>query len=552
MVPKIKIKSATIVDNQTNPIEFLELLLNNRQIKNKDVDIFLNPVHPKELKNQDFSVSTSNLDKAVKRIKDAVLKNENILIYGDYDADGITATAILWQSLTKIGAKVLPFVPDREKDGYGIKAKSVYNFQSEKKTDFNLIITVDNGIVAHSEIDKLNRKNIDVIITDHHLPLTEPPNAIAIVHSTKISGSAISWLLASKFDDNADIGLAALGTVTDCMPLVDINRNLVVHGLLNLRLNPNPGLKKLMEINSLKQDLLSAFDLGFVLGPRINAVGRMSNPTDALRLLCSSNAIQASKYAQISNEHNQNRQLLQQNGIDTAQKLVLDNKDKLIFVKDESFQPGIIGLIAGRLTEKYYLPSIVIGVTPEISKGSCRSIKELNIIDALRQCSNLLVDVGGHSEAAGFSIETKKISKFKKTITQIINEKLKTLKLQPILNVDAEMKLSAVNTKNYKVIKKLEPFGFDNQEPIFIFKNLSVIQKRLIGANSDHLKLKLGDSYGRTQPTEAIAFKKGDLDSQIKIGSQVNIVARLDINVWNGVKTPQLIIKEILFDNLSN
>lgn len=552
MVPKIKIKSATIVDNQTNPIEFLELLLNNRQIKNKDVDIFLNPVHPKELRNQDFSVSAEELNNAVERIKNAIQNKENILIYGDYDADGITATAILWQSLKKIGAKVLPFVPDREQDGYGIKAKSVFNFQKEKKIDFNLIITVDNGIVAHSEIDKLNRKNIDVIITDHHLPLTEPPNAIAIVHSTKISGSAISWLLASKFDANADIGLAALGTVTDCMPLVNINRSLVVHGLLNLRLNPNPGLKKLMEINSLKQDLLSAFDLGFVLGPRINAVGRMSNPTDALRLLCSSNAIQASKYAQISNEHNQNRQLLQQKGIDTAQKLVLDNKDKLIFVKDESFQPGIIGLIAGRLTEKYYLPSIVIGVTPKISKGSCRSIKELNIIDALRQCSDLLVDVGGHSEAAGFSIETKKISKFKKVITQIINEKLKTLKLQPILDVDAEMKLSAVNTKNYKVIKKLEPFGFDNQEPIFIFKNLSVIQKRLIGANSDHLKLKLGDSYGRPQPIEAIAFKKGNLNSQIKIGSQVDIVARLDINVWNGVETPQLIIKEILFDNLSN
>lgn len=557
---KIILKSNHILDKNTTQQEFLTILLKNRNLKKEDLGEFLNPTNPTSLSAKDFGVSQIQLNKAIKRIKYAIDNKENILIYGDYDVDGITSTAILWQSLTKIGGQVLPFVPDREHDGYGVKAASFLKFQEEKNTKFSLLITVDNGIVANKELQKIIDKNVDVIIVDHHLPSDNLPKANAIIHSTKVSGSALSWLLAFQFDSKADVGLAALGTVADCLPLIGINRNIVVHGLQSLQQNPSPGIKKLIEISDSSKNtpgrVLTTYDLGFVLGPRINAVGRLSNPTDALRLLCSQNAIQAGKYAQILDGFNQDRQTLQQDSIDLAEKKFVGKDvacnvsigNKLIFIADSSFHPGIIGLIAGRLTEKYYLPSIIISIGPEVSKGSCRSIKELNIINILRQFSDLFIELGGHSGAAGFTIKTENIKKFQTKITNFINKKLKNIALQPSIIVEVEMKLSAATLKNHKCIKKLEPFGIDNQEPLFLFKNINVVQKRLIGNNNAHLKLKLDDpdtAKHENIPADAIAFKKGELDSQIKTGDKIDIIARLDSNTWQGTTTPQLVIKEI-------
>jgi single-stranded-DNA-specific exonuclease len=536
------------IDKNTSESKILNLLLKNRHINSKNIAEFFKPTFPYKLPLSNFGLNQKKIDKAITIINLAIKDKKNILIYGDYDVDGITATAILWQVLYQKGAKVLPFVPDREIDGYGIKAKSFFKVQQEKNIKFDLLITVDNGIVAGKELQLILESGIQIIIIDHHIADIPLPKQINTIHSTLTSGSVLSWLIASQIDKSADLGLAALGAVADCVPLNTVNRNIVFHGLQSLRLNPNFGIKKLIQISGSKQDSLSTYDLGFILGPRINAVGRLSNPTDALRLLCSQTSQQASKLVEILDDYNRERQTIQQESLSLAEKQVKTN-NKILFVADESFHPGVIGLIAGRLTEKYYLPSIIISLDEKVSKGSCRSIKELNIIEILREFSDLFIDLGGHAGAAGFSIKTKNIPRLKKKIIDYVNKKLENCELKPEKIIDAEMKLNAVTIKNCRLVKKLEPFGVGNIEPIFLFKQVRVVEKRLLGKNQDHLKLKVDDpitSQKENVSVDCIAFRKGDLDSRINVGDLIDFNANLNLNVWNGYTSPQLIIKDIL------
>ena len=538
--PKIIIKNSNVVDKNISTADLISLLLKNRKIS--PTSDFLSPQFPE--KPKDIHLAT-----AVKLIKQSISNNDNILIYGDYDVDGITSTAILWQSLYQAKAHVTPFIPDRQLDGYGFKAKSFLRFQKSSGQKFSLLITVDNGIVAHLEIAKIKKLDLKIIILDHHLPQNSLPVADSIIHSTKVAACALAWYLAKEFDKNADLGLVALGTVADCLPLVGQNRNLVVHGLKSLRLNPSSGIKKLIEISGLKPDSITAYDLGFTLGPRINAVGRLSNPTDALRLLCSQTPAQAQKYAQVLDNYNQDRQILQRESQILAE-LQVDLKNKLLFISDSFFHPGVIGLIAGRLTERYYLPTIAISIDNGTAKGSCRSIPNLNIIETLRELDpKLFIDLGGHAGAAGFSILTKNIKSLKTALTKLINKKLQNVDLTPTIEIDAAMKLSAVNLKNIKAISELEPFGLGNPHPLFLFNNVRVVSKRVLGSTGDHLKLKLDDPSTpkiENLPADAIAFKKGQLDSQIKLDDVVDIIAELSANTWQETTTPQLIVKEII------
>lgn len=528
MQAKLELKSDVTITRETSAESILKLLLKNRQIT--DSQSFLSPPFPAT------KLKTKKIFKLIKSFLDS---QKNILIYGDYDVDGLTSTAILWQALYPLSQKVFPFIPHREIDGYGFKSSSFFRIQAEKNITFDLLITVDNGIVADSEFAKIKAKNpnIKIIVIDHHFPSGELKFADALFHSTTTSASALGWFLAKEFNKSADLGLAALGVIADCQPLLEINRSFAVHGLAELKLNPSPGLKKLMEISGVKLDQLSVYDLGFLLGPRLNAIGRLSNPTDALRLLCSRNSLEAGKYAKILNDFNQERQTLQKESIDIADKNI-DTKNMVIFVADE-FNPGIIGLIAGRLTEKYSLPSIIIANNGDIAKGSCRSIPDVNIIEVLRKFSELFVDLGGHPGAAGFSIIEKNIPKLQKKLINYFSIKLKSYSAQKSIAVDAKMDIGAINLKNIKIIKSLEPFGIGNAQPFFLFENLIIESKKILGKNQDHLKLKLSG-------IDAIAFKKGDMDQDLDLGETVSVVASLDLNLWNGHIFPQLIVKEII------
>ncbi|MFA5024982.1 MAG: DHHA1 domain-containing protein [Candidatus Shapirobacteria bacterium] len=528
MQVKLNLLSNMTITRETPSELLLSLLLKNRQII--EIDSFLKPPFP-ELK--------LNSIKAVNLINKFINTQKNILIYGDYDVDGLTSTAILWQSLYPLNNKIIPFIPHREIDGYGFKASSFFRIQTEKNIEFDLLITVDNGIVADAEFAKIKAKNpnIKILVIDHHIANGKLKNVDALYHSVDTSASALAYFIVKNFSKNADLSLAALGVVADCQPLVGVNRSIVVHGLTELRLNPSPGLKKLLEISSAKIDQLSAYDLGFLLGPRLNAVGRLSDPTDALRLLCSRNSLEADKYAKILNSFNQQRQDLQKESIDNADKNI-DIKNKIIFVADD-YNPGIIGLIAGRLTEKYSLPSVIIAKNSEVAKGSCRSIPEVNIIEVLRKFSKLFVDLGGHPGAAGFSILDKNIPELQKKLFNYFSTHLLKYSAQKSIIVDAKMDISAINLKNIKLIKSLEPFGIGNSQPLFVFENLVIESKKLLGQTQSHLKLKVSG-------VDAIAFKKSELEPDLKIGDSISIVAYLDGNTWNGHIFPQLIVKEIL------
>jgi len=290
MQVKLNILSEITITRETPSEMLLDLLLKNRQIS--DPHTFLKPPFP------EFKL---DIKKSVKLIKKYIDAQKNILIYGDYDVDGLTSTAILWQSLYPLNKNTIPFIPHRENDGYGFKASSFFRLEKVKNIIFDLLITVDNGIVADKEFAKIKAKNpnIKILVIDHHIALGKLKHADVLFHSINTSASALAWFLSKNFSKTADLSLAALGVVADCQPLLDINRSLVVHGLQQLKINPSPGLKKLMEISGVKIDQLSVYDLGFLLGPRLNAVGRLSDPTDALRLLCSRNSLEAGKYAQV-------------------------------------------------------------------------------------------------------------------------------------------------------------------------------------------------------------------------------------------------------------
>lgn len=524
----LNLLSSETISGQTPPKTLLKLLLKNRQII--DPENFLKPPFPE---------SKLSSKKVVKLINKYIEKQKNILIYGDYDVDGLTSTALLWQSLYPLNKNVMPFIPHREKDGYGFKASSFFRLQKEKNINFDLLITVDNGIVADVEFAKIKAKNPDtkIVVIDHHLASGKIKNADALFHSVDTSASALAWFIAKSFFKTADLSLAALGVVADCQPLSGLNRSIVVHGLQELKLNPSPGLKKLMEISGVKINTLSVYDLGFLLGPRLNAAGRLSDPTDALRLLCSQSSLQASKYARVLNDFNEQRQFLQKESIDLADKNI-NLKNKVIFIAD-SFNPGIIGLIAGRLTEKYNLPSIIIAKNGDVAKGSCRSIQEVNIIEVLRKFSKLFVDLGGHPGAAGFSIIDKNIPKLQKKLFTYFSTHLLNYSTQKSITLDAKMELSAINLNNIKLIKSLEPFGLGNPVPLFLFENLKIDSKKIIGQTQSHLKLKVSG-------VDAIAFKKADLDKDLKIGDSINLVASLEANTWNGHTFPQLVVKEII------
>ncbi|MBU3935423.1 single-stranded-DNA-specific exonuclease RecJ [Patescibacteria group bacterium] len=548
--PKINLLSSKTIDGHFSPDQILAILLKNRQIKSSLFSSFLTPPHPDQLTFTDFSLSKLQLKKAVNTIKKSIKDQQNILIYGDYDADGITSTAILWQSLHSLGAKVSPFIPHRDKDGYGLNFSSFTRLQKQKKIKYDLVITVDNGISAGSDIKKINKTGTKVIIVDHHLAPPLPPPALALLHSSLTSASVLAWFLAKQLVPSPDLGLAALGLVADCQPLLSLNRYFVYHGLASLRQHPSPGISAMLSLAKISPSDLSAYHLGFILGPQINAIGRLDDPLDALRLLCAISLSQARPLAQKLASFNFDRQSLQKEAINLALSFPPHPSDRLIFQARTQFHPGLIGLVAGHLTQTYFLPSVIISRQKNISKGSCRSIPQLNIIDTLRRFSSLFIDLGGHSAAAGFTLKTKNIPLLRQKLKTYLQKKLAKVDLFPVITVEASAKLSALKIQNIKAITRLAPFGIGNSTPLFYFPGLRLVSFRQVGSDLSHLKLTLDDpDTAKTEKisasVDAIAFKKGHLASTLKTGSLVDLVASLDLNTWANRSIPQLMVKEI-------
>ncbi len=508
--------------------DIIDILLKNRKITDKKE--FLNPKFP------EFKLSST---KAIIRIKKAIKNSEPIIVYGDYDADGICGTAIIWEALHGLGAKVMPFIPSREKEGYGLSVEGI------KDLDARLIITVDNGIVAHEVVDYANKKGIDVIILDHHEKPKKLPKAYAIVHTTKLCASGIAYFFARemlKQVQHDTIELAAIATVTDMMPLVGINRSIVKFGLESLNKTKRVGLKSIFETAGIEK--VGVYEIGFMVGPRLNASGRIESALTALRLLCTHNKERAKELAQSLNSTNEDRQTMtSEMTLHAKGQTKIDGK--IIVTVHDSYHQGVIGLIAGKLVEQYYLPAIVIAKGETVSKASARSISGFNIIEAIRKSDNLLINAGGHPMAAGFSIETSNITKFKLQILEYANKMITDEMLEKKLKIDMSLDLKQINMDLYNQISKLEPYGNGNPEPVFSAEAI-VDSIRTVGTDGKHLKftchpeLVSGSSFG------AIAFNQGELFLKIRTGDKISFAYSLALDTYNGGNKLQLKIKDII------
>ena len=548
--------------------EIVKILLKNRGLTNKkEIDRFLNP-RLSGVTAKSVGINKNQLEKTIKRINKAIKKKEEVIVFGDYDVDGISGAAILWETLTEAGAKALPYIPHRLDEGYGLSKIGIDNLLL-KNPKIKLIITVDNGIVASEAVEYANKKGIDIIITDHHVPSKNLPNAHAIFHTTKLCGAGVAWLLSqeilnSKFEilnksqitnhesqTNQHLELVALATVADLVPLTEANRTLVKFGIEDLRKTKRLGLLALIKEAGIDKDLIDIFEIGHVIAPRLNAMGRLEYAMDSLRLLCTKDLKRAEALTEKLGSTNKRRQELTISAFEHA-RLKITNLPagkaglksqipKLLFIAHESYQQGVIGLVAGRLVEEFYRPSIVLSIGEKYSKASARSIPGFNIIEFIRGASDLLVDAGGHPMAAGFTVETSKIAVLEKKFEELAVKLLDTEKLKRILNIDLEVLLSYINFEFYKKLQKLAPFGIGNPTPVFLSKNLTVEDMRLVGNDGLHLKLRV-QKDGKY--FDAIGFGLGDRANEIRIGDKIDLVYTIDEDRWNGNSRIQLKIKD--------
>jgi single-stranded-DNA-specific exonuclease len=537
--------------------EIAGVLLGNRGIKTpKQKKEFLNPISPDKIKIKDLGVSSTSLKKAVKRIQKAKKNKESVIVYGDYDADGITATAIMWETLHSLGLDVLPHIPDRFEEGYGINALSVENLKS-KTPNLKLIVTVDNGIVAHEGIKKAKELGIDVIITDHHQRGKTSPGSLATIYTDKISGSGVAWIFArelcklfhlSLISSRSKLELAAIGTIADQMPLVGFNRSIVKFGLADLARTKRPGLLALFRQSGLTGGKpvgqIGTYEVNYVIAPRINAMGRLKNGIDSLRLLCTTKKDKADGLSRILGRTNLERQKIVDDVVVLARSSVSDQK--VIVVAGENYHEGVIGLAAGKLVEEFYRPAIVFSKKEGISKASARSISGFNIIEAIRLLPDFLIEGGGHPMAAGFSIETSKIETFAKEINKVADKLLTAGILEKKLKIDCKINFDQIDYNLYDSLKQFEPFGLGNPAPTFMTEDVEVLDARTVGRESKHLKLRLKQNG---YIFDSILFGGGEIYSKLTRNTKIDIVYLVEENAWNGNKSLQLKIKDVRVEN---
>lgn len=450
---------------------------------------FFNPPHPQNLAPEQTALDSDQLKLAKEIINQAIASDQKILIFGDYDCDGITSTALLWEVLYRLGAKATPFVPQRA-DGYGISVETLQKIWD--KEQYDLVITVDNGIVAHPAIEWLKERQVKVIISDHHQPSDTTPPANAIVHSTNFAGVGVVWYLALALAPefaNDYLDLVALGTVADQIPVVGPNRSMVVHGLQALRQAERPSLQILAQISGSNLEQAVVSTIGFQLAPRINATGRLGDPMDALRALLDRNSTTLTKRWQAINDLNQQRQNATAEALEQSTAgIVTKPADNLVICRGE-FEEGIIGLIAGKLAEQYQKPAIVLSSTDELYKASCRSPASVDITKLLRSLpTELFISLGGHAQAAGFSLPSLNWEDFVKLSVEAAS-KLDTDLFTPQIEVLGTLDWSLINLSTIQTLRKFAPFGNANEPPLFVIDNFVVDQIKPVGKTASHAQI---------------------------------------------------------------
>ena len=535
-------KQWVVLDNGKKS-DLRKILLKNRKVKNEQA--FLHP-HLHELPK--IGKQFPQIEIAVERIQKAIKNNELVYIYGDFDVDGITGTAILWETLDLLGAKVMPYGPHRETEGYGLHNEALEKFSKEGA---KVVISVDCGITAVDQAKLAKKLGIDLIITDHHELPEKLPKPYALLHTTDLAGSGVAFrlaeaLLESANSDNEEqyfknLELATIGTVADMVPLVKSNRIIVKNGLPLLSKSNRLGLKSLYEEASLPKNIGTG-QIGFVIAPRLNAMGRMEHALDSLRLLLTRKESRARDLAIKLSSINEQRQQATADAVNHAKKRVEKEYSgaKILIVEHDGYQQGVVGLVAGKLVEQYYRPSLVISVNRDLSKGSARSIANFHITNALGAGKKYLEAYGGHPMAAGFSIKSENIDKFREKMVKHAEKELSEKDLIPTLKIDTRLGHNGINNGTMEVVREFEPFGIGNPEPTFLTENLEVLDARTVGSEGKHLKLVLRGEEQLTLDAIWFSYKKEKPEK----GSLIDVVHNLDENVWQGQKRLQLKIKD--------
>jgi len=504
---------------------------------------------------------------AVERVVQALQRGEQITVYGDYDVDGTDGTAMVWSFLKSIGGKAAYIIPDRMKDGYGLSHAGV---DRAREMGTTLIVSVDCGITAVEQIAYARSIGIDTIICDHHEPGTVLPDAVAVLDTLKptcsypfkslcgcgvaykfVQALASSDYIAGKLGDQADRRLSqylqyvTLATTADIVPLGGENRTLVKLGLDLINFDPLPGIRALVETSGFRRDKISAGQIVFVLAPRINAVGRLGDAGRAVQLLTAESYERALELARVMEDENSQRRKIDEETFTQAQRIVeelLDaDNDSAIILHQESWHPGVIGIVASRLVERYYRPTILMTTVDGVAKGSARSVSGFNIYEALRRCEDKIIQFGGHKYAAGLTVEVDRVDEFREAFKQVANELLTEELRTPEIRIDAELQLADLTPKFVRVLSQFAPFGPDNMRPVFAVRDVEVMgQPRIVGRN--HLRFKVRNNG---YVVDAIGFNLGDLMPRVRQGARVDLAFSLDEGEFAGETVLQLKVRDI-------
>ena len=542
------------ISNKYKINKLLAQILVNREITEEEaVRKFLKP-----MRNDFYNpYEMPDMEIAVKRILQAIEKKEKIIIYGDYDVDGITSVTVLKSFLEERGIKVDEYIPNRLEEGYGLNKKAVEEIANKK---YKLMITVDCGISAVEEVKYANELGIETIITDHHEPGNELPQALAVVDAKRkdnkypfrnLAGVGVVFKLIQAIGQKLGLeekeylkylDIVCVGTISDIVPLVDENRVIVKLGLKLVEQTKNLGLRAILQASGYNK--IDSNTISFGVAPRINACGRMGHQEEALKLFLSKEIQEVNELTQKLNDYNKLRQETEKNIYSDALKQIEENnlteKDTIVLM-GKNWHHGVIGIVSSKITELYFKPSILLCEENDIGKGSGRSIPGFDLYEALTECSDLIEKFGGHSMAVGINIQKDKFELFKEKLENIAKQK-EIEQIVPILKIDAQINLDELDREMVESLSELEPYGEENKMPLFAFKNLRIDSIRAL-SEGKHLKLTLKNNKNIVN---AIGFNLGELVNYYKIGDKIDVVGNLEINTFNGASNVQINIKDIM------
>lgn len=491
------------------------------------------------------------MKEAVERIRHAIERNERILVYGDYDADGMTSAAIVKEALEELGAECMAYLPDRFTDGYGPNA-SVYKYFIEQE-DISLIVTVDNGVAGHEAIHYAQNLGVDVIITDHHSLPETLPEAYAIIHPEHpsgdypfphLAGCGVAFKLACALLETVQLewlDLVAIGTIADMVSLTDENRILVKYGLSVLKQTQRIGLQELMEVSGIDSETLTEETVGFQLAPRLNALGRLDDPNPAVALLTGFDDEEAKEIAQMIDAKNSERKAIVQDIYEEA-KAMVDKEKRVQVLAKEGWNPGVLGIVAGRLLEELQQPIFVLTIEDRKAKGSARSTAAIDIFKALKDHQDLFIAFGGHAGAAGMTLEVDQLPALSDTLSAYIRENGLEKIQKPELLLDEELDLESITLDTIKSLAQLAPYGMDHKKPVFYIKDFQVESARTMGQKHAHLKFRI--RKGETS-IDVVAFGLGHLALEIAQSKELELATTLSVNQWNGQTTLQLMAVDV-------